>query len=133
MSKEKIETIKKLYETFNQRDYEMAREMLHPAMEWYAADNSPLADKTPYIGIESVMEDVFGRLKAGFETLTIRVDDVFAADDDRVIVLGYYEGIPAHNKKEFTAQAAHIWTFNGARPAKFQQYVDTHAILSAVK
>ena len=125
MSQENIETIKKVYDAFNSRDYETALGFFDENIEWVAADNSPLADKSPYQGIDAIREDVFGRIAAGYEKLTIRIDEIFSAED-KVVVLGYYDGIPRSNGKQSFSQLAHICTLNGeGKPVKFQQYTDT--------
>ena len=117
-------TIEKVYESFNTREYEQVLSHFDPAFEWIAADNSPLADKSPYRGIAAIREGVFNRIAAGFEKLVVVPDEIFAADD-RVVVLGYYEGKFRGSADEFRTQVAHIWTLADGKPMKFQQYVDT--------
>ena len=124
MSQENIEIINKGYDAFNAREYAEIISFFAPEMEWIAADNSPLADKSPYKGTRAIREGVFGRIEAGYEKLTIRIDEIFGAED-KVVVLGYYDGIPKSNGKESFMQLAHIWTLKDGKPVKFQQYIDT--------
>jgi ketosteroid isomerase-like protein len=55
------------------------------------------------------------------------VDEIFEAGD-RVIVLGYYDGVPRATGKAFQAQVAHIWTMAAGKVVKFQQYTDTYQL-----
>jgi len=97
-----------------------------------SADSSPLSDKSPYHGIDAIREGVFGRIAAGYEKLTIRIDEIFAADN-KVVVLGYYDGIPRSNGKQSFTQLAHIWTLTSGKPVKFQQYIDTYKVAESFK
>jgi ketosteroid isomerase-like protein len=119
-----ITTIEKVYDAFNAREYEQVLAQFDPAFEWIAADNSPLADKSPYRGIAAIREGVFDRIAAGFEKLIVIPDEIFGADG-HVVVLGYYEGKFRGSQEEFRTQVAHIWTLVDGKPVKFQQYVDT--------
>lgn len=132
MSLENIEIINKVYDGFNAREYDKVITFFDPEMEWIAADNSPLADKSPYKGTRAIREDVFGRIEAGFEKLAVKIDEIFGAED-KVIVLGYYDGIPRSNGKQSFTQLAHIWTLKDGKPAKFQQYIDTLKVAESFK
>lgn len=132
MSQENINTINKLYEAFNNREYEAVLSFFDPAIAWIAADNSPLADKSPYQGTDAIREGVFARIAAGYEKLSVRIDEIFGAEE-RVVVLGYYDGIPRSNGKQSFTQLAHIWTLANGKPVRFQQYIDTRKVAESFK
>src|SRR5829696_363184 len=117
--------IERVYDAFANRDYETVMSHFVDDFEWYAADNSPLADLSPYHGIDAVRTGVFGRIEAGFEKLVVVADEIFAGDGGRIVVLGYYHGKFRGNDNEFRTQVAHIWTIRDVRAVKFQQYLDT--------
>ena len=125
MSNQNIDTIMKVYNAFNAREYEQVLSYFDPKFEWIAADNSPLADKSPYRGIEEIRSGVFDRIAAGFEKLVVVPDEIFAGDGDRVVILGNYEGNFRGKEESFRTQLSHIWTLADRKPAKFQQYLDT--------
>ena len=124
MSENNIATIKKIYDAFGKRDFETVLSFFTPDFEWISAENSPLGDRSPYHGIDQIREGVFGRIAAGFESLTIEADEIFEADG-KVVVLGYYHGQFLGKSEAFRAQVAHIWTVRDGKASKFQQYVDT--------
>jgi uncharacterized protein len=132
MSQENIIVINKIYEEFGQRNFDAVLEHFAPTFEWIAADNSPLADRSPYRGLDAVREGVMMRIAAGFARLTVKIDEIFGADD-KVVVLGYYDGVRKANGKWFQAQVAHIWTLADGKAVKFQQYVDTYQLAESFK
>lgn len=132
MSQENINTIRKIYEEFGSKNFATVLKIFSEDFEWIAADSSPLGDQSPYSGLDSIKNTVFARIDAGFERLTIKVDEIFAAGE-KVVVLGYYDARLKENGSEFQAQLAHVWTFNGETPVRFQQYVDTLKLFLAMK
>jgi len=132
MSQENITIINSIYEAFGKRDFAAALNMFGPTIEWVAAVNSPLADRSPYRGLDEVHEGVFMRIAAGFDRLTVKVDEIFGAGD-KVVALGFYDGVYKANGKRFQAQVAHIWTLANGKAVKFQQYVDTHQLAESFK
>jgi ketosteroid isomerase-like protein len=133
MSQENIELINTIYGLFNARQYDPILPNFAGDMTWIAADSSPLADESPYHGPAHIRERVFGRIEAGFESLTVRIDEIFAADDGRVVVLGYYDSLLKGRETSSQIQLAHIWTVRDGNAVKFQQYVDTHRIAESFK
>ena len=126
MSQENVTLIKSLYEAFGRGDIPAVLDCFDPAIEWIAADNSPLADRSPYRGVREVHEGVFMRAVADFD-VTIEVDALLDAGE-RVVMLGHYHGVRKATGKRFRAQAAHIWTMAGGKAVKFQQYTDTYQL-----
>ena len=120
-----IPELEKLYASLGERDYEAVMSHLRNDIVWIVADNSPFADRSPYHGIAEVRSGIFERLTAGFEKLAVAVDEIFACEGGKVVVLGYYHGQFRGRAEEFRAQVAHIWTIREGRFVKFQQYLDT--------
>ena len=120
-----IALIEKTYESFAARDYEAVMSNFADDFVWIAADNSPLADQSPYHGVPAIRSGVFERIAAGFEKLVVVADEMFEADGGRVVVLGHYHGKFRGAPEEFETQVAHIWTVRDGRIVKFQQYLDT--------
>ena len=120
-----IAEIEKLYASLGERDYEGVMSHLADDIVWIVADNSPLADQSPYRGIAAVRSGVFERLTAGFEKLIIVTDEIFECGGGRVVALGYYYFRFHGQAEERKAQVAHVWTIREGRAVKFQQYLDT--------
>ncbi len=120
-----ITDIRQIYRSLAERDYEAVMSHLADDCVWIAADNSPLADLSPYHGIDAIRSGVFGRIEAGFKSLSVDIDEIIGCEGDRVVVLGYYHLKFRGAPDEFKAQVAHIWTIRDGRAVKFQQYLDT--------
>jgi ketosteroid isomerase-like protein len=133
MSQENIKLIQKIYGHFNDRQYDDIIPHFADEMTWFAADSSPLADESPYNGPAKIRERVFGRIEAGFEQLNVRIDEIFAADEGRVVVLGYYNSQLRGRDESHETQLAHIWTVRAGRAVKFQQYIDTYKVAMSMK
>jgi uncharacterized protein len=132
VSQENISVINRIYEAFGQRDFAAVLDLFGPTIEWVAAVNSPLADRSPYRGLDEVREGTLMRIAANFESLMVRVDEIFSAGD-KVVALGFYDGVYKANGKRFQAQVAHIWTLADGKAVKFQQYVDTYQLAESFK
>jgi hypothetical protein len=118
--------IETLYARLAERDYEAAMSYLADDIVWIVADNSPLADRSPYRGIADVRSGVFERLTAGFDKLVFDADEIFECNGgERVVALGYYYFRFHGQAEERKAQVAHVWTIRDGRGVKFQQYLDT--------
>jgi ketosteroid isomerase-like protein len=125
MSENNKTIIQDIYKAFGERDYDKVLTFFAADFEWYAADSSPLADQSPYHGIDAVRTGVFDRIAAGFEKLEVVPDELFTADGERIVALGYYHGKFRGKTEEFRTQVAHIWTIRDGKAVKFQQYLDT--------
>jgi ketosteroid isomerase-like protein len=126
MSQDNVNRIQRLYEAFGRGDIPAVLDVFDPAIEWIAADHSPLADRSPYRGVPAVREGVFMRAVAEFD-VTIEVDELLDTGE-KVVMLGWYHGVRKATGKRFRAQAAHIWTLAAGKAVKFQQYTDTYQL-----
>ncbi|MBA4182581.1 MAG: nuclear transport factor 2 family protein [Acidobacteria bacterium] len=133
MTEKNLDVTKKIYEAFNRGDFSAVLELFAPTVEWVAAENSPLGDKSPYRGLSEVRDGVFARIAAGLPGLKIEPDELFTAGDEKVVMLGYYDGVFKATGKPIHAQVAHVWTFFGGKVVKFQQYTDTYQLAKSAK
>jgi ketosteroid isomerase-like protein len=106
-----IADIKTLYARLGERDYEAVMSYLADDIVWIVADNSPLADRSPYHGIAEVRSGIFERLTAGFDKLVFDADEIFECNGgEKVVALGYYYFRFHGQVEERRAQVAHVWT-----------------------
>src|SRR5437899_12471367 len=84
-----IADVETLYARLGERDYEAVMSYLADDIVLIVADNSPLADRSPYHGIGEVRSGVFERLTAGFHKLVFCADGIFECKGGaRVVALG---------------------------------------------
>src|ERR1043166_10169275 len=86
-----VADVETLYARLGERDYEAVMSYLADDIVWIVADNSPLANRSPYHGIAEVRSGVFERLTAGFDKLVFDADEIFECNGgERGVALGYY-------------------------------------------
>ena len=122
-----MDAVRNIYAAFAAGDIPALLELFDPAIEWVAAENSPLADRSPYRGLNQVVEGVLTRIGLEFPGLAIQIDELLDAGN-KVVMLGRYHAVRKATGKEFHAQVAHVWTIAGGRASKFQQYLDTYQV-----
>src|SRR5262245_15937063 len=119
-----IVDIETLYARLGERDYEAVMSYLADDIVWMVADNSPLADRSPYHGIAEVRSGVFERLTAGFDKLVFDADEIFECNGgERVVALGYYYFRFHGQAEERKAQVAIVCTTRDGRDVRFTYYI----------
>ncbi|MBX2997132.1 MAG: nuclear transport factor 2 family protein [Caldilineaceae bacterium] len=124
MSHENVTVIHRLYEAFGQGDIPTVLGSMDADITWIGAENSLYAGESPYTGINAVVENVLMRIGVDWDNFAIQVDELLDAGD-KVVMLGYYSGIYKTTGKQILAQVSHVWTLEGGKIVKFQQYTDT--------
>ena len=100
-----------------------------PAIEWYECKGMPFVKGDGiFIGPDAVVSNVFMNLPVFFDGFNIAVTEIFGADD-KVVMVGYYEGTNKATGKPFKANATHVWTVKNGKLVRFFQAVDTAAII----
>lgn len=127
-----MDAVNRIYAAFAAGNIPAVLELFDPSIEWLAAENSPLADRSPYRGLNQVVEGVLTRIGVEFPGLTIQVDELLDAGD-KIVMLGRYHGVRKATGKGFQAQVAHIWTITAGKATKFQQYLDTYQVAQTAK
>ena len=75
---------------------------------------------------------VFGKIAEEWDGFTAEIELMFAAEADRVVVLGEDSGTFKATGKSMVAPAASIWTLNkDGQVVRFIQYIDTRAVHEA--
>jgi ketosteroid isomerase-like protein len=120
----RVQTMQAAYAALANNDPSLLFGAMAPDIQWHQAQGNPLADRNPYIGAQSVGENVFGRLLAAIDNFTV-VPHRFIDGGDDVVVLGRYGGTMKHNGAKLDAPFCHVFRFEGDRIATFHQYTDS--------
>lgn len=97
-------------------------------ISWTEAKGFPYAGT--YIGLESVIENVFSRLGSEWTDYKFTPED-YVVSDDKVVAYGTYSGTYKLTGKAFTARVAHVWKLKGEKIIRFEQFVDSKAVVDA--
>ena len=124
-------TVEAMYGAFGRGDIPFVIGILDPQIVWTEAENFIYADKNPYIGLDAVLNGVFGRLGAewdGFSAVPIEIVDA----GDTVVGLGRYGGVYKASGAKVDAQFVHVLKFKDGKIVSFQQYTDTAQFKDAI-
>ncbi|MEM5516488.1 nuclear transport factor 2 family protein [Henriciella sp. AS95] len=116
--------VKGVYAGFESGDIAAATSGFAEEITWNEAENSPYADKNPYVGAEAIVTGVFARLGGEWDYFNA-VPSEYIAQGDRVAVIGRYQAKHATTGKEMDIPFVHVWTVEDGAITGFQQYTDT--------
>jgi uncharacterized protein len=85
-----------------------------------------------YIGLESIIKNVFIRLASEWVDYRFTPED-YVASDDKVVAYGSYTGTYKITGKSFAARVAHVWRLKEGKIIKFEQFVDSQHVNDAMK
>ena len=119
-----IDLVKKLYGAFGKGDIDTIVDHLAGQLVW-RFDAPPLI---PYEGEhdtpEKVREGFFGSLASTQRDYALRTDE-FIAQDDKVIMVGGYEGATVTaTGKSFDLPLVHVWTIQNGKVKRFVNPTD---------
>lgn len=120
-----VQFIQGLYDSFATGNVPAVLEMMAPDIVWNEAENYPYADGNPYIGPDAILNGVFARIGADWETFMLTNQTLYAVGDNMVLATGRYEGVHRATGNAMNAQHAHIFWIEDGKVKRFQQYADT--------
>ena len=125
-----VELVKQAYSNFATGNVPGVLAIFDPAIEWHECKGMPFVKGDGiFVGHEAIINNVFMNLPVYFDGFNIVVNDIFGADD-KVVMVGYYQGINKASGNSFKANATHVWTVKNGKLIHFFQAVDTVAIVS---
>jgi ketosteroid isomerase-like protein len=105
-----VDLIKQGYSNFAAGNVEAVLANFHPQIEWRECKGMPFVKGDGvYTGPEAIVTNVFKNLPVYFDGFHIAVNEIFGADD-KVVMVGYYQGTNKSTGNPFKANATHLWT-----------------------
>ena len=71
-----------------------------------------------FIGPEAVLTNVFMQLPVSFDGFNVAVNEILGADD-KVVMVGHYQGTIKAIGNDFKANAPHVWTVKNGEEESF--------------
>jgi len=125
-----VELVKEAYSHFATGNVPAVSAMFDTAIEWHECKGMPFVKGDGiYTGPEAIVTNVFMNLPVSFDGFNIAVSEVFGVDD-KVVMVGYYQGTNKATGNTFKANATHVWTVKEGKLVRFFQAVDTATINS---
>jgi ketosteroid isomerase-like protein len=124
-----VDLVKQAYSSFASGNVAAVLAVFDPAIEWLECKGMPFVkDDGIYNGHEAIVTNVFMNLPVYFDGFNIAVNEIFGADN-KVVMVGYYQGTNKATGKPFKANATHVWTVKNGKLTHFFQAVDTVTIV----
>jgi ketosteroid isomerase-like protein len=125
-----VDMVKQAYSNFATGNVAGVLDLFDPAIEWHECKGMPFVNGDGiFTGQEAVVTNVFMNLPVYFDGFNIAVTEIFGADD-KVVMVGYYQGTNKATGNLFKANATHVWTVKDGKLSHFFQAVDTVTIIS---
>ncbi|WP_367754706.1 nuclear transport factor 2 family protein [Flavobacterium sp. WC2430] len=123
-----VDLVKQAYSHFSTGNVPGVLALFDSAMEWHECKGMPFVKgEGVFTGPEAVVTNVFMHLPVFFDGFNISVSEIFGADD-KVVMVGYYQGTNIATGNSFKANATHVWTVKNGKLSRFFQAVDTATI-----
>ena len=124
MAQDCTQLARSFYDAFVHKDQDRFRALLHPEVEWFAAEGLLYADKSPYVGPEAVCNLIFVRMHGDWDPFMVTANEVLGRDD-LVIASGRFRGTYKGNGTSIDAQLVQVFQFKDGLISKVQVYTDT--------
>ena len=125
-----VDVVKQAYSNFETGNVPAVLALFDPQIEWRECKGMPFVkDDGIYIGTEAIVTNVFMNLPVYFDGFNIAANEIFGADD-KVVMVGYYQGTNKATGHPFKANATHVWTLKDGKMTHFFQAVDAATINS---
>jgi hypothetical protein len=118
------QTVEAFYAALGRGDMPFIIGTLDPQIVWNEAENFVYADQSPYVGVDALLNGLFGRLGGEWEGFAAVPREIIDGGDT-VVSLGRYGGVYKATGVEVDAQYVHVFKFKDGKIAAFQQYTDT--------
>ena len=130
MSRENVEVVRESWDAWLRGDLPALFRTYDPEIVW---DTSHYRDwpESAYYGIEGV-ENFLREWLAVWDDYEVGVDEIFAAPDDRVVVLFWHRGKGRASGLTMEWHAAQIISLRGGKLARIDNYEDRAEALEAV-
>jgi uncharacterized protein len=124
-----VDIVRLAYSNFATGNVPGVLALFDPAIEWHECKGMPFVDGDGiFTGPDAIVTKVFMNLPVYFDGFNIAVTEIFGTDD-KVVMVGYYQGTNKATGNSFKANATHVWTIKDGKLAHFFQAVDTVAII----
>jgi uncharacterized protein len=123
------QVIQTAYECFGRGDVPGILTTLTDDVTWHVAP----VENAPYTGTrhgKAGAADFFATMAASEDTLKFEPRE-FIAQDDKVVVVGHYEGKAKPSGRVYETYFIHVFTLQAGQIVSFREYTDTAAVQQA--
>lgn len=120
-----VDLVKQAYSNFATGNVEAVLAIFDPAIEWHESKGMPFVKGDGiFKGPDAIVTNVFMNLPVYFDGFNVAADQIFGSDD-KVVMVGYYQGTNKATGRSFKANASHVWTVKNGKITHLFQVADT--------
>ena len=120
-----VDFVKAVYTAFGARDVPKVLGSMHPQIQW--TETAGYKYGGVYRSPQAVLENVFAKMPADFESFSIDVERLIDAGNV-VVMQGHYVAKAKATGKSVRAAVAHVLEVSDGKIVRFDQYVDSATI-----
>ena len=125
-----VDLVKQAYSDFAAGNVEAVLALFDTEIEWNECKGMPYVKGDGFFtGPDAIVTNIFMNLPVSFDGFNIAVDEIFGADD-KVVMVGHYQGVNRATGNPFKANAIHAWTVKNGKLTRFFQAADTVTLTS---
>ena len=128
---ENVAIVQRGYEAFGRGDIDALIETMDANIEWTSPGPSDLATAGQRVGHQQIRQ-FFATINELYEFQRFE-PQTFVADGDKVVVLGEDTLTVKATGKTVTESWAHVFTIKNGKIVRFQEYIDTAAIVAELR
>jgi ketosteroid isomerase-like protein len=128
--KTNIKKVQELYDSFTEGDFEAIRDIMDPGVELH--EPKGISGGGTQHGFDDIVENVFSRIGAEWEDVSV-VPDRYVADGDTVVVLLTWSGTGIKTGKSVAYPNAHVFDFEDGKIVQWTSYADTALFNAALE
>ena len=121
-STDNTEIVKNVYDFFAKGEIPQVLEFFDKDIIWTDMEGFPTGGT--YVGAGAILNGVFIKLGTEWNNFQANPDE-YLKSEDRVTVLGHYQGTYKATGKSMKVPFAHVWSLREGKIVKFLQYTDT--------
>ena len=128
MTETRTELVRRGYEAWNSGDRSWVLEHMSEDVEWVTPAEDP--DPATYHGYKA-LEQFWAQWRAAVGQLNFRIEEIFESGD-HVVVTARRSGRGEHSGLEVSDRVMQVFTFDGDKCVRVNEYYDREAALQAV-
>ena len=123
-----VAVVRSMYDAFRRRDAAAVLALMSPAIEIVQSELLPWGGR--HVGHAGAQE-FFGTLLRHIDSeVEMRA---FVEAGERVVAVGRTRGIALATRRAFDVNAVHVWTVVDGRATRLEAFIDTPAMLAAIR
>ena len=125
-----VDTVRSLYRAMREKDDAAVFAICTDDLVWEQSKGFP--GGSTWHGPAAVIENVFRANSKRWTGFAFTEEEIFAAGNNRVVVLGHYSGTAPTTGRAMRTSVAHVYDLREGRICRFRMFADTQPMWAAL-